>query len=116
MATQASLARLQNRVGAYTLVATNDDLANAVLKDQSGEDLSKLEALKVEYFYSTTLSKWEWEYQQYLSGIDANFVAEDCGAVFRDYPRMRRLWADEAFKCRFAPKFVQFMNEKIAVP
>jgi hypothetical protein len=116
METQASLARLQNRVGAYTLVATNDDLANAVLKDQSGEALSKLEALKVEYFYATTLSKWEWEYQQYLSGVDTNLVAEDWRAVFRSYPGMRRLWTDDAFRPRFAPQFVRFMNEKIAAP
>ena len=114
--TQASLARLQNRVGASTLLATDSELGAAVIKDQGGEPLSRLEAFKVENQFGATLAKWEWEYRQYASGIDPDLPAEDWRAVFRSYPVMRRLWADDAFRRRFSPQFVQFMNNRIAAP
>ena len=61
--TQASLARLQNRVGASTLLATDSELGAAVIKDKGGEPLSELEAFKVENQFGATLAKWEWEYR-----------------------------------------------------
>jgi len=114
--TQASLARLQNRVGANTLLATDSELATAVIKDQAGEPLSDLEAFKVESQFAATLAKWEWEYRQYASGVDADLPAEDWRAVFRSFPVMRRLWADDKFKRRFSPQFAQFMDQKIVAP
>jgi hypothetical protein len=114
--TQASLARLQNRVGATTLMATDSELAAAVIKDKAGEPLSNLEAFKIENEFTATLVKWEWEYRQYTSGVDAESPAEDWRAVVRSFPVIRRLWADDKFKRRFSPQFVQFMNEEIVVP
>ena len=113
---QAKLVLLQNRLAGAELIATDDSLGAAMIRERNGDELSQLDLLKLENYYYATFSKWEWEHRQNLAGLISsdNLPVEDWRAVFSSYPGFARHWRDDGFRKRFSSGFVDFVDEFIA--
>ncbi len=111
---QVSVTYVELRRTGLNFFTQNDELLRSVLKAREGEDLNKLEALRLDSFYRSVFVNWEWEYQQYEKEV-LDVLEQPPNSRWRPavnyYPLMRESWSTH--KATMSPRFVKYMEEEV---
>jgi hypothetical protein len=66
---QANQMYMSQRVTTIEPLMGDSELATAFFKGQNNQELTPLERHKLNWFYNSILTVWEWEFEQYQSGL-----------------------------------------------
>ncbi len=114
MAAQARAFEIEMSRGFPLDVLQNSDVAAAITKHQSGQELTDIEETQVYFVGLRVLRSWQWEWGELQAGMldEATFnVAGKRGAYLSNLSGIQQ--AFERTRRAFPPDFVQWMEENV---
>lgn len=108
---QARFVLMDNQVSGYMREIENPDLVERRLKANTGEVLTERDQALLLADVLISFTKWEWEYEQFLSGFIDEIPVEGYKERVRQYPFY--FDAFEANKHSFNADWVAFMERDV---
>ena len=111
---QARATRAQVRMDGTDLLVSTPELMRAFAREQSGESLSELDQMYLNYAALGTFVRWEYVYGEFREGLieEDSVPVENWRYVFRTAPTMAKQW-EAIGRFSFHPDFVQWMDENV---
>jgi hypothetical protein len=105
-----------NRAEGRNEMFGDPEIAELVVRAESGEPLSLVDARRLRARTERTFLAWQWEFGQWVDGnlAEGELPIESYRRTLkgeRDIPGSREIW--EAFKFNLRPDFVEWMEERV---
>ena len=114
LAVQVNLAQLSVQRERRSRVIENvDRLAETVVKDRDGVEISETDVMRLSLHYLDTIDSWEWEFREYQAGrMTADVMdIDNWRTMWSLYPALRASFEETRY--RRSNEFRQFMEEKV---
>jgi len=111
---QARATRAQVRMDGTDLLVSTPELMRAFAREQSGESLSELDQMYLNYAALGIFVRWEYVYGEYREGLieEDSVPVENWRYYFSAAPTMAKEW-EAIGRFSFHPDFVQWMDENV---
>ena len=111
---EANLELARNRISANETLLANGELATAFLRGLEGQELSALDQFRLQRFYISVFTRWEWEYSRFLDGLidEAALPVRSWREAMRTWPGVMDVWESTSVYDR-TQVFVEFMEQNV---
>ncbi len=110
MREEAERARSESIREGSTLVVENRELAEILVKESEGDELTAVEGLQLEHYHLRALVGYSISFRQ-LPTESLEAMANYFRRIYQASPAWRRMW--DQWGDTFEPDFIQFMEENI---